>query len=172
MDFLELAKKRYSVRSYKSQPVEKEKLNLILEAAHVAPTGGNRQPQHLLVVQSEDGLAKLGKAAKTFGAPLAILVCADREQAWKRPYDGKTLEEIDASIVTDHMMLEAADLGLGSVWICYFEPDILRREFNIPENLVPVNLLVIGYADDQAKSPNRHDRDRKPLVETVSHESF
>lgn len=172
MDFLDLAKKRYSVRAYKAQKVEEEKVNLILEAAHVAPTGGNRQPQHLLVIQSEEGLKKLKKAAKIFDAPLAILVCADREKAWKRPYDGKTLEEIDASIVTDHMMLEATDLGLGSVWICYFEPDILRSEFQIPDNFMPVNLLAIGYADDAQKSPERHDLDRKPLVETVSYETF
>lgn len=172
MDFLELAKRRYSVRVYQDKKVEKEKLDRILEAAHVAPTGGNRQPQHLLVVQSEEGLARLGKAASIFDAPVAILVCADKEAAWKRPYDGKTLEEIDASIVTDHMMLEATDLGLGSVWICYFDPEILKREFRIPDTWEPVNLLAIGYAADQAKSPERHDQARKPLVETVSYEKF
>lgn len=172
MEFLELAKQRYSVRAYQEKKVEKEKLDRILEAAHIAPTGGNRQPQHLLVVQSEEGLAKMGKAAKIFGAPLVILVCADWEKAWKRPYDGKTLEEIDASIITDHMMLEATALGLGSVWICYFEPEILKKEFRIPDHLVPVNLLAIGYAADVAKSPDRHDHDRKPLVETVSYEEF
>jgi len=172
MGFLELAKRRYSTRVYQDMKVEKEKLDRILEAAHIAPTGGNRQPQHLLVVQSEEGLVKLGKAATIFGAPLAILVCADKEAAWKRPYDGKTLEEIDASIVTDHMMLEATELGLGSVWICYFDPEILRTEFQIPDSWVPVNLLAIGYAADQAKSPERHERDRKPLVETVSYEKF
>lgn len=170
MSFLELAKKRYSVRSYTSQKVEEEKLNLILEAAHVAPTGGNRQPQHLIVVQSEEGLEKLGKAANIFHAPLAIVVCSDKEKAWKRPYDGKTLEEIDASIITDHMMLMATDLGLGSVWICKFEPEVLRAEFELPRHLEPVNILVIGYADGKKKSPDRHDEDRKPLSEVVSYE--
>jgi nitroreductase len=170
MSFLELAKKRYSVRSYTSQKVEEEKLNLILEAAHVAPTGGNRQPQHLIVVQSEEGLEKLGKAANIFHAPLAIIVCSDKEKAWKRPYDGKTLEEIDASIITDHMMLMATDLGLGSVWICKFEPEVLRVEFELPRQLEPVNILVIGYADGKKKSPDRHDEDRKPLSEVVSYE--
>ncbi len=170
MSFLELAKKRYSVRSYTLQKVEEEKLNLILEAAHVAPTGGNRQPQHLIVVQSEEGLEKLGKAANIFHAPLAIVVCSDKEKAWKRPYEGKTLEEIDASIITDHMMLMATDLGLGSVWICKFEPEVLRAEFELPRHLEPVNILVIGYADGKKKSPDRHDEDRKPLSEVVSYE--
>ncbi|BES63755.1 nitroreductase family protein [Gottschalkiaceae bacterium SANA] len=172
MNFLELAKRRYSVRSYTPQKVEEDKLKLILQAAHVAPTGGNRQPQHLIVIQSQEGLEKLGKAANTFDAPLAILVCSDKEKAWKRPYDDKTLEEIDASIVTDHMMLQATDLGLGSLWICKFEPNVLREEFKLPSNLQPINLLVIGYAKGEKKSPNRHDRDRKPLSEVVSYESI
>ena len=89
MDFLTLAKKRYSVRAYTKQKVEKEKLDAILEAAHVAPTGGNCQPQHLIVVQSDEGLRKIGKATNIYGAPLAIIVCSDTNKVWTRPFDGK-----------------------------------------------------------------------------------
>ena len=89
MDFLTLAKKRYSVRAYTKQKVEKEKLDAILEAAHVAPTGGNCQPQHLIVVQSDEGLSKIGKATNIYGAPLAIIVCSDTNKVWTRPFDGK-----------------------------------------------------------------------------------
>lgn len=167
MSFLELAKKRYSVRSYKPQKVEAEKLMAILEAGRVAPTGANRQPQRLIVVQEAEGLEKIGKAANIFGAPLAIIVCADRNAVWKRGHDGKTIEDIDASIVTDHMMLQAADMGLGSVWICAFKANIISAEFNLPSNLVPVNILAIGYANDTPKSPDRHGELRKPLNETV-----
>ena len=117
MDFLTLAKKRYSVRAYTKQKVEKEKLDAILEAAHVAPTGGNCQPQHLIVVQSDEGLRKIGKATNIYGAPLAIIVCSDTNKVWTRPFDGKKLTDIDASIITDHMMMEATYLGLGSVWV-------------------------------------------------------
>lgn len=70
MKFLELVKKRYSVHSYTEQKVEKEKLDSIIEAAHVAPTGANCQPQHLIVVQSDTGLSKIGKAANIYDAPL------------------------------------------------------------------------------------------------------
>ena len=91
MDFLTLAKKRYSVRAYTEQKVEKEKLDAILEAAHVAPTGGNCQPQHLIVVQSDEGLNKIGKATNIYGAPLAIIVCSDTNKTWTRPFDGKKL---------------------------------------------------------------------------------
>ena len=89
MDFLSLAKKRYSVRAYTKQKVEEEKLNAILEAARVAPTGGNCQPQHLIVVQSEEGLNKIAKAARVYDAPLAVIVCCDTEKTWTRPFDVK-----------------------------------------------------------------------------------
>lgn len=175
MDFLNLAKKRYSVRSYTKQKVEKEKLETILEAAHVAPTGGNCQPQHLIVVQSDEGLKKISKAANIYNAPLAIIVCSDTSMTWTRPFDGKKLTDIDASIITDHMMLEATDLGLGSVWVCYFNPDIIKSEFAIPVNLEPINILVIGYANTGDEIPlcaDRHFKMRKPMSSTVSFEKL
>ena len=87
------------------------------------------QPVHLIAVQSEEGLAKISKAAGIYGAPLAIIVCADHNKAWVRPFDQKQTNDIDASILTDHMMLQATELGLGTVWVCYFKPDVLREEF-------------------------------------------
>lgn len=175
MDFLTLAKKRYSVRAYTKQKIEKEKLDAILEAAHVAPTGGNCQPQHLIVVQSDEGLSKIGKAANIYGAPLAIIVCSDTQKTWMRPFDGKKLTDIDASIVTDHMMMEATDLGLGSVWVCYFKPDVLKAEFKLPSNLEPINILVLGYADTSREavlSADRYSKTRNPLSATVSFEEL
>ena len=152
MSFLEIAKKRSSVRSYTEQKVEKEKLDQILEAAHAAPTAANLQPVHLLVVQEAEGMAKIEKAANVFHAPLAIIVCADHNKAWVRPFDKKQTGDIDASILTDHMMLQATELGLGSVWVCYFKPDILREEFHIPSNLEPINILVWGMRAFAVKS--------------------
>lgn len=172
MNFSELAKKRYSVRDYAAQQVEEEKLSQILEAGRVAPTAANRQPQRLLVVRSEEGLQKLKKAAKTYDAPLAIIICGDRDDVWVRPYDKKSALDIDASIVTDHMMLKATELGLGTVWVCYFDPQIVRKEFNLPEHVESINILIIGYAAGEAKSPERHRTERKPLQETVQYESF
>lgn len=117
MEFLELAKKRYSVRSYTDKKVEKEKLDKILEAAHVAPTAA----------------------------------------------------DIDASILTDHMMMEATELGLGSVWICFFKLDVIRQEFNLPEDLEPINILAVGYSDEEAASPERHSSQRISVDELVSY---
>ena len=170
MDFLSIAKQRFSVRSYTNQAVEKEKLDKILEAAHVAPAAANLQPVHLIVVQSEEGLAKIGQAANLYGAPLAIIVCADHKKAWVRPYDKKQTADIDASILTDHMMLQATELGLGSVWICYFKPDVISREFGLPDNLEPVNILAVGYSDEEAADPERHSQTRIPVEELASYE--
>lgn len=172
MGFLENAKKRYSVREYQSKKVEKEKLLKILEAGRVAPTGCNKQPYRLIVVQEEEGLGKIKKAANIFGAPLAIIVCGDHNTVWKRPYDGKKILDIDTSIVTDHMMLQATELDLGSVWICYFKPDIIKTEFNLPDNIEPINILAIGYAKGEPASPDRHEKVRRSLSELVSYESW
>lgn len=172
MSYIELAKKRYSCRNYKNVKVEKEKLDIILEAGRIAPTAANFQPQRLLVIQAEEGLRKVEKAAKTYHAPLIIIVCADKETAWVRPMDEKQTTDIDASIVTDHMMLAATDLGLGSVWICYFNASVLKKELNIPYNYEPVNMLAIGYEAGEGQSPDRHDKMRKKLNETVTYETF
>ena len=171
MDFIEIAKKRYSVRSYKDKKVEEEKLQKILEAARVAPTAANLQPVRLIVAQSSEGLAKIGKGANLYGAPLAVIVCADHGKAWVRPFDKKQTTDIDASILTDHMMLQATELDLGSVWICYFKPDVIRREFGLPDNLEPVNILAVGYSDEEAAAPERHSQTRIPVEELVSYET-
>ena len=107
-----------------------------------------------------------------FGAPLAIIVCADTSEAWTRKYDGKNISDLDASLVTDHMKLAAASLHLDTLWLCMFKPAAEREEFALPANVEPVNILLIGYGDGPAADPNRHDTLRKPLSATVFHERF
>ena len=172
MSFLELAKKRYAVRNYLKNKIEQEKLMVILEAGRVAPTGANTQPQELIVVQEDAGLEKLKKAANIHGAQLGIIVCGNKKSVWKRPFDGKSIIDIDTSIVTDHMMLQATELGLGTIWICYFKPDVIKKEFNLPEHIEPISILGIGYASGKGDSPDRHAETRKPLNQMVSYEIF
>ncbi len=168
MDFLELAKKRYSVRKYDSRKVEPEKREKILEAGRIAPTAANLQPQRILAVYSEDGLLRLRKGVNFYGAPLAFVICSDHSVSWKRPLDGRDTADIDASIVTTHMMLEATDLGLGSIWICYFKPEIIKAEFQLPDSVEPINVLGVGYNAGEVKSPDRYSTERSPLEETVT----
>lgn len=172
MDFLEIAKTRFSVRNYTDRKVEEEKIDKILNSAHVAPTAANLQPVRLIVIQKKEGLESISKAANIYGAPLAILVCADHSKAWKRPFDGKKTTDIDASILTDHMMLQATELNLGSVWICYFKPDIIKQEFQLPDYLEPINILAIGYSNEVPADPDRHETMRIPLNKLVSYEKL
>ncbi len=172
MNFLEIAKSRYSVRSYSDKKVERKKLDKILIAAHVAPTAANLQPVRLIAVQSDEGLNKIGKAANIYGAPLAIIVCSEHNKAWTRPFDGKQTVDIDASILTDHMMLEATELGLGTVWICYFKADIIKREFDLPNNLEPINILAVGYSNEPPADPERHSTQRIPMSNLVHYEKL
>lgn len=171
-DFLTLAKTRYSTRKYQERPVEQEKLMAILEAGRIAPTACNYQPQRVLVIREQEGLQKLSEVANFFHAPLAIVVCVNHSETWKRAFDDKDVADIDATIVTDHMILQATALGLQSVWICKFDAAKMRELFHIPENIEPVNILAIGYEAGEGKPADRHDTLRKPLEETVVYESF
>ena len=114
----------------------------------------------------------MSKAANIYGAPLAIIVCADHNKAWVRPFDKKQTGDIDASILTDHMMLQATELGLGSVWVCYFKPDVLSKEFDLPANLEPVNILVVGYSAEGEGDLNRFDVQRIPMSDLVSYDKL
>ena len=167
MTFSELAEKRYSVRQFKDAPVEQEKLEAILNAGRLAPTACNLQPQIIYVVRSKEGIKKLNRCSRCiYGAPAAFIVCYDKNVSWKRPFDNKDHGDVDASIVTTHMMLEAEERGLGSVWVGYFDPAAVSKEFALPDNLVPSSILPVGYRADGVK-PNVQHGDRKPLSETV-----
>lgn len=169
MSILETAKRRSSVRAYTEQEIEEEKLRLILETAHVAPSAANRQPVRLVVVRSREGQEAVSRSADIYGAPMVIVVCADKEKAWVRPFDGMVTTDIDASILTDHMMLMATELGIGSVWICCFQPEVLKKELDLPDHLEPINILALGYSAERPADKERHAMTRIPLEELVSY---
>lgn len=172
MSFIKLAEERYSLRSISSKPVEKEKLDLVLKAGQLSPTACNNQPQRILVIEDKEALEKLKKCtAYHFNAPIALLVCYDKNASWKRKFDGDDSGVVDASIVTTQMMLQAAELGLGTTWVGYFDPALIVKEFGIPENIVPVALLPMGYPSEDAKPSPAHYQ-RKPIEETVFYNKF
>ena len=98
-------------------------------------------------------------------------MCADKEAAWVRGCDGKNHAEIDACIVATHMMLEAAEQGLGTTWVGVFQPELIMEYFGVPEGMVVTAVLPMGYPAEDAKPSPRH-ADRKPLGETVFYHSF
>ena len=168
MNILDIARKRFSARSYSNREIPQETLDIILEAAHVAPSAANLQPVRILVIKSDEAKKKLSKAANIYNAPIALLVCSDTSKSWTRPFDGMKSTDIDASIITDHIMLTATEQGLGSVWICYFKPDVIKNEFDLPENLEPINILAIGYTDEKSDI-TRHAGERIPKEELITY---
>ena len=172
MEYSQLIKERYSVRKLDSRPVEEEKIAAILEAARVAPTAVNKQPQRILVLRDDQSMEKLKECTPyTFNAPMALAVCCNRDEAWVRPYDNYNSGVIDASVIGTHIMLAIHDLGLGSTWIGHFDPVMFRKLYNLPDNIEPVVVFPIGYLAPEAKPAHLHEK-RRPLEETVVYESF
>ena len=156
MTFLELAEARFSVRKYAQTPVEQEKIDAILQAAKLAPTAKNLQPQYIYVLKSPEAIAKVNEVtSRAYKAPVVFVVCYDKNIAWQNPLNhDHTSGEMDASIVGTHMILAAAEQGLGSCWIEWFNPEELSKAFDIPDNLVPAFLIDCGYpAEGVAPSP-------------------
>ena len=161
--FIELAKERYSMRKYDPKPVEPEKLSAILEAGRIAPTAHNNQPQRIKVITAPDDLAKVDGCTRCrFRTTTVLLVCYDRTVTWKRDFDGACSGEVDAAIVTTHMMLAAQELGLGSCWVMYFDPAKTRELFALPDHIIPVAFLPLGYPADVA-APSAMHGDRVAL---------
>ena len=144
--FLTLAKERFSCRKFKENiSLTNVQINHILEAARVAPTACNKQPVHVWVVTSQEGLEKLkGATDYTYGAPCVFMVGCKPEDAWVRKYDGKNGAEIDAAIVGTHIMMEASAQGLGNVWVGSFDPARIKADFPETEGYEIVCLFPVG----------------------------
>ena len=172
MDFLTLAQNRYSVRKFQDRPVTENDLEKILKAGHLAPTGCNKQPQRILVIDSQENIEKLKECTRChFDAPTALLICYDKTDCWVRKYDDKNCGVCDASIVTTHMMLEASEIGVGTTWVMHFNPFKIREAFAVPETYEPVALLVMGYPAPDAE-PNPRHGEYRPVNETVFRNKF
>ena len=158
MTFSELARARYSVRSYQSTKIEDEKLKKILEAGRVAPTACNFQPQKIYAVTSEEGRAKLAQVCKfTFDAPVVMVVAYDTERDWKnKRMPGYSSGETDAAIVCTHMMLQAWELGIGSCWVGCFASDRVKEALDLPANLRVTALMPMGYPAQDATPMEFH----------------
>ena len=169
MDFLELARKRYSCKKFDSRKVEREKLEAILEAGRLAPTAKNMQEQHIYVLESEESLAKVDKASPCrYGAPTVLAVAYDKNMIYTYPGGKRTSDAEDAVIVATHLMLAAADAGVDSCYLNCFDPELMEAELGVPENEEIVMLLDLGYAAEGAGPLPNHDS-RKPLSETVTY---
>lgn len=169
MEFIELINKRYSVRSYKSDPVEEEKLSQILEAARLAPTASNRQPFNIIVIHTEEKdieLQSIYPRPWFSQAPIVLCICGLPTMAWNR-VDNKSYLEVDAAIVMDYIVLAATDLGLGTCFIAAFDADNARKALQLPDDVEPILFSPLGYPNDLPKV-----KERKPINELVRFEHW
>ena len=160
MEFSDLIRNRYSVRAYKPDAVEEEKLDRVLEAARLAPTAANRQPFQLIVIHTEgreDDLQRIYRRKWFVQAPVVVCICAMPDEGWVR-MDGKGYTDVDAAIAMDHLILAATDLGLGTCWIAAFDPAAAREVLGLPEGVEPIAFTPLGYAADQPRSKERKAR--------------
>ena len=168
MDFETLARSRFSVRDYRSDPIEPEKLQKILEAGRIAPTAKNDQPWRVYVLQSPTALEKIRAVTRcAFNAPVVLLFVYDEDAVWKSPLEpGFNAGHQDVSIVATHVMLRAWELGIGSCWVNYFPNSQAEAAFGLPENEKCLLLLPLGYPAEGAEPSPRHF-EKKPLESLV-----
>ena len=163
MNFLELTKKRFSARSYKSDSIEQSKIDYIIECARLAPSAVNYQPWYFMIVMSEEQKQKIRQCynREWFAkAPLYIVVCVDPSVAWVRKSDNKNHADIDAAIATEHICLAATEMGLGSCWVCNFDVDLFKSNFRLLSGKYPVAIIPLGYVEEQPeRSSTRKEKD-------------
>ncbi len=161
MEFMDVIRTRRSIRRYKPDPVPDEVLNQILEAARLAPSGGHRQPWHFIVVKEEETKRRLGVPSWAAEAPVIIVGCTDPEVSprW---------HIVDLSIAFEHIVLAAANFGLGTCWIgCLGADENVKEVLGIPRHMKVVALTPLGYPDE-VPGP----KVRKSLSEIVHYERF
>jgi nitroreductase len=157
MDFKELIRARYSCRAYRSDPVEEEELAAVLEAARLAPTASNRQAFRLYVLPTahrQDALRQLYDREWLAQAPLLIGIAGEPGRNWVRR-DGRNYVDVDCAIVMDHLILQAADLGLGTCWIAAFDPAAARRLLGLSHEWEPIAFTPLGYPADTRRPKSR-----------------
>jgi nitroreductase len=169
MKFLDLVQKRSSVRAFEPRPVEKEKLDYLLEAARMAPSAVNFQPWKLIVVTG-DGIQQLQESYPRewfSSAPLCIVVCGDHRKSWKRSSDEKDYCDVDVAIASTHLMLAAAEQELGTCFVCNFDVSKCRAALSLPKHLEPIAMIPVGYSKPDANEET--EKIRKPLDEIVEY---
>ena len=169
MEFTKVIQRRYACKKFDGRKVEQAQLDAILEAGRLAPTAKNLQEQRISVVRSEEGLAKLDKATPCrYGASTCLVVAFDRSNVFTYPGEKRDSGVEDATIVATHMMLAAANEGVDSCWINFFDPEVMAKELGLPENEEVLMVLDLGYAAEGTKPLASHSQ-RKELTETVAY---
>lgn len=161
MSYLDLARGRYSCRSFEDRSVEQAVVDAIVEAGRIAPSACNNHPARVMVLDTPELLEKaaacqprFARDGSIFGAPLVFLICSVTDDAWVRPYDQMNSSEIDTSIVCDQMMMEATEQGLGTCWVCHFKPEVAQEQFICPRASIPITCSSVAIPPTTSQTPS------------------
>jgi len=161
MTVMEAIRARYSCRAYLDRPIEKDKLDKILEAARLAPSAKNLQDWRFVVVTDKQTRGKLAEAANNqmfiADAGAVIVACSISDHVMRC---GQPIAPIDVAIAIEHICLQAAELGLGTCWIGSFDPDKVRPILGIPAKVAIIELLALGYQAESRRQPTREPIER------------
>jgi nitroreductase len=178
-DFLRIIRSRRSCRKYSNQPIEKEKLERIIEAGRMAPSACNAQPWKFIIVDDSILLQALAEAAsaKLLGmnwfvnqAPIQIVVVRERPNITSRvggSIKNKDYSLIDIGIASENICLQAEGDGLGSCILGWFDEERVKKILKIPKSKRVELIITIGYSLAEKK-----ERGRKPPEETVSYNKY
>ena len=163
MNIIESILTRRSIRKYTPEKIKEEELITILECAMSAPSAGNAQPWHFIVIDDIEIFKKICEfhpfAKMTLSASHAILVCGDTNL---EKYKGRI--PLDCSAATMNILLSAHGLGIGSVWVGIYPEEIrmngMRKTLQLPENIIPISLVSLGYPDENRGRENRFKAER------------
>jgi nitroreductase len=169
MELKDAILQRKSIRSYENKPVPEDKLNVVLEAARMAPSGANRQPWKFVVVRDNEKRKQLSAASGGQGhvAEAPVVIAAVGTMPENMMVCDVPGYPVDLSIAVDHMTLAAVDEGLGTCWIGAFNQDKARDTLGVPENCKIVALLTLGFPRDSGRP-----KERKPLEEIVCYDTY
>ncbi|WP_066633245.1 nitroreductase family protein [Labilibacter marinus] len=161
MHFKELMRSRYSVREYHENKVDQTLIKQVVNAGRLAPSAANKQPRRFVAIDNQEILNRLKPAYDRdwfSKVPNLIIAYGNHELSWKRSFDKKDHCDIDIAIALDHMTLIATELGLGTCWVCHFNPAIVKQVIPSPENWEPIAILAIGYPIE-IKAPEKKRKD-------------
>ncbi len=170
--FYNIVASRYSCRKYTSAPVDRELIMAVLDTVRLAPSACNRQPWQFLVLDTEESRRPVIECYNRpwiANVPVFIVALGITDEAWVREYDGKNHVDIDVSIAVEHLCLSATSLGLGTCWVCNFDPKLLSEKLSLPAGVEPVAIIPVGYPEPDASEPVKN---RKSFDEVVRWEKF
>lgn len=166
--FHDIVANRYSCRHYSQEPVSQEQILEILECARLAPSACNRQPWKFMIITAPEELSAVHASYNRDWikeAPVAIIVLGNRNEAWHRSYDEYDATDIDIAITTEHICLAATSMGLGTCWICNFDPIILRTGMNIPEEWEPLAIIPVGKPAEDIAIPEKKRKNNDEIIQ-------